>query len=370
MMATLAVEPLAAVVLPPESWDNWLFSTLGSALDQSILQSMQFVVDRVMLPQPDEVDTLRLAASPFLHGELTSMPQRFFDFADATPEPSYVRSEHRRGLEGGAVVARELEVDYEPYSEAFRGQASPILVEHWVHDSMTPRATVLAVHGFTMGWPRIDSFVLFASECFRRGLDVALLTLPFHGPRTPSDARFSGERLAAPHVGRLNEGVRQAVYEIQVVKRWLQEESNAPVGMLGLSLGGYLSALMAGLSDDLRFVVPIVPPVCMGDLAWRFYNRSRQFRSVDTPPFSYDELRRMYRVHSPLTFSARVAKERLLIVAGRGDQIVPPEHPHSLWRHWQEPDIYWFSGSHVAPFGRSRMIAHILDHIDRSLAVS
>jgi len=367
MMAAVAVEPLAAVVLPPESWDRWLFSTLGSALDQSILQSMQFVVDRVMLPQPDEVDSLRTAAAPFLDGELTHDPQRFFDFSDCGDEPSYVRATHRRSLPGGAVIAREIEVDYEPHSITFGGERSPILVEHWVHDSIQPRATVLALHGFTMGWPRIDSFVLFASECFRRGLDVAMLTLPFHGPRTPNDARFSGERLAAPHVGRLNEGVRQAVYEIQVTSRWLREESGAPVGLLGLSLGGYLSALMAGLVDDLSFAVPIVPPVCMGDLAWRFYNRSRQFRGADTPPFSYDELRRMYRVHSPLAFPSRIAKDRLLIVAGRGDQIVPPEHPHSLWRHWQEPDIYWFSGSHVAPFGRGRMIDHILDHIDRAV---
>ena len=56
------------------------------------------------------------------------------------------------------MIGRELEVDYEPYAADFRSnQPSPILVEHWVHDSMQPRATVLAVHGFTMGWPRIDS---------------------------------------------------------------------------------------------------------------------------------------------------------------------------------------------------------------------
>ena len=78
MTAAAYVEPLAAVVLPPESWDSWLLTTVGSALDQGILQSMQLVVDRIMLPQRHELEEMRLAAQPFLHGELTNDPRRFF----------------------------------------------------------------------------------------------------------------------------------------------------------------------------------------------------------------------------------------------------------------------------------------------------
>jgi len=367
MSSVAAVQPLAAVVLPPEPWDSWLLSTIGSALDQSILQSLQVVVDRIMLPQPDEVEELRAAAAPFLHGELAAEPQQFLSLLEEPIEPFYVRSTPHRRVPGGSVIRRELEIDYDPYGDDLpHAEASPVLVEHWVHEDRRPRATVLALHGFTMGWPRIDGFVLFAGELFRNGYDVALMTLPFHGPRTPKDARFSGERLAAPHVGRLNEGMRQAVFEVHATCRWLREESEAPVGLLGLSLGGYVSALMASLVEDLAFVVPIVPPVCMGDLAWRFYTRSRQYRNRSTPPFSYDELRRMYRVHSPLAFAPRIDKQRLLIVAGRGDQIVPPEHPHSLWQHWDQPDIYWFSGSHLAPFRRGQMAARIVSHLERN----
>jgi alpha-beta hydrolase superfamily lysophospholipase len=233
-----------------------------------------------------------------------------------------------------------------------------------VHESQPPLATVLALHGFSMGYPRIDAIALFAAQCFREGFDVALLTLPFHGPRTPSDARFSGERFAMPHVARLNEAVRQAIYEIHVVTGWLRQQTAAPVGLLGLSLGGYLASLMAGLCDDLDFVIPMVPPVCLGDLAWRFFERSRRARR-GAPAYARDELRAMYRVHSPLAFPLRVPRERVLIIAGRGDRIVPPEHPHALWRHWGEPRIHWFSGSHLAPFGRDRIVAAAADHLAR-----
>ncbi len=140
------------------------------------------------------------------------------------------------------------------------------------------------------------------------------------------------------------------------------------MGLLGLSLGGYLSALMAGLTADLDFVVPMVPPVCMGDLAWRFFSRSRQYRQPGSAAFSREELRAAYHVHSPLTYARQVDAQRILIVAGRGDQIVPPEHPHTLWRHWGEPAIQWFSGSHLAPFRRGRLCAAMLEHVKRCVS--
>jgi alpha-beta hydrolase superfamily lysophospholipase len=240
----------------------------------------------------------------------------------------------------------------------------PILVDHWVHAPARPRGTVLALHGFAMGNPRIDAMVLLASHWYERGLDVALLTLPHHGARTPDGARFSGEHFALPHVARLSEAVREAIYEIRQVLYWLREESGAPVGVLGLSLGGYLAALSGGLLDDLDFVIPIVPPVCIGDLAWRFFTQTRHFTAGGASALSQEDLRRSFRVHSPLTHPLCIPKERAMIVAGRGDRIVPPEHPSALWRSWGEPRIHWFSGSHLAPFGRGRIARAILDHIE------
>jgi hypothetical protein len=109
----------------------------------------------------------------------------------------------------------------------------------------------------------------------------------------------------------------------------------------------------------------MVPPVCIGDLAWRFFTRTRHYQRGGEAALSAGELRRSFRVHSPLAHPLRVPRERVLIVAGRGDRIVPPEHPAALWRHWGEPSIHWFSGSHLAPFGRGRVAAAVLAHLER-----
>jgi len=334
-----------------------------------VLRAMQFVVERALIPNSDDVEALRRSAQQMLDPELQAAPERFFEFLREPPHELRMHSRHRRRIAGGAAFDCRIESDYVPFTASgAAGESTPIHVELWAHEYGRPRGTVIALHGFTMGRPRLDAMMLMASQWFERGLDVALLTLPYHGARTPSDARFSGEYFAVPDVSRLSEAMREAVYEIRRVIHWRREETGAPVGVLGLSLGGYLAALTAGLCDDLDFVIPIVPPVCIGDLAWRFFERTRHHREGGSATLSKDELRRGFRVHSPLSHTLRIAPERALIVAGRGDRIVPPEHPAALWAHWGQPAIHWFSGSHLAPFGRARIVRRIDRHL-RSIGI-
>jgi len=360
--ALLAELPRAE--LPREAWFGRVLTGLGTAVDASLLRAMQLVVDRALIPDSENLGALRESAQTMLDPGLQEQPRLFFPFLDQPPHPLRVQSRERRRIQGGVVISRRIESQYVPHSAEIAGSLGPILVEHWVHQPAKPRGTVVLLHGFTMGNPRIDAFVLLARQWFQAGLDVALLTLPHHGARTPPGARFSGDRFAVPHVARLSEAVREGIYEIRQLVHWLREESGAPVGAIGLSLGGYLAALSAGLSDDLDFAIPMVPPVCIGDLAWRFFTQSRQHRAGAEAALSQQELRRAFRVHSPLAHPLRISPERVMIVAGRGDRIVPPEHPAALWSHWGEPRIHWFSGSHLTPFGRARIARAILDHLE------
>ncbi len=357
------IAELPRAQIAPEAWFTRVLTEFGSAIDTGVLRAMQLVVERALIPDSADLDSLRESAQGMLAPALQAEPRRFFSFLDEPPHSLRMHSRRRRRIAGGAVISRRIESDYTPFTSGIEGSLGPILVDHWVHQSTRPRGTVLALHGFTMGNPRLDAFLLLARQWYRAGLDVALLTLPHHGARTPAEARFSGQHFAVPHVARLGEAVREAVYEIQQLVRWLREESDAPVGVLGLSLGGYLAALCAGLCDDLDFAIPIVPPVCIGDLAWRFFRETRHHREGGAPALSQLDLRRAFRVHSPLAHPLRIARERVMIVAGRGDRIVPPEHPAALWKHWGEPRIHWFSGSHLAPFSRARISREILDHL-------
>jgi hypothetical protein len=353
--------------LPPEAWSEWVWTLLGTALDNAVLEAMRRVVDAALMPSAADLPALRTAAAHYTSGPLWDAPRSFFAFLDAAADAVVSETRYRRRLRGGVALGRRFIGRYRPL-DAEAGEdhrADAILVEHWMHEREVPRGTVLALHGFSMGNPRIDALALFAAQWFRRGLDVVLLTLPYHGARAPRGSRFSGQRFVEPDPSVFNEAVRRAVYDVHVVRSWVREQTGLPVGLLGLSLGGYITSLLAGLCDDLEFAIPMVPPVCIGDLAWRFFTRSRRARRDQAPAYTRAELRAMYRVHSPLTFPLRLPKERVLIIAGRGDRIVPPEHPHALWRHWGEPPIHWFSGSHLAPFGRDGIVTAAADHLGR-----
>jgi len=359
----VAIPPFIEAQLPPETWGGWALTQIGSAVDGAVLEAMRLAVDAALMPAPHEIPRMRASAQRFVDGELWDDARRYFPFVDRIVEVS-VSARPRRNLDGGSVVAREFRMSYRPSDGGEAPGELRVPVEHWVHERVPSRTTVLALHGFSMGYPRLDAFALFAGELYRQGFDVALQTLPHHGVRTPTGDRFSGEHFAVPEIERLNEAVRQAVYEIHAVAGWFRNAGGTSVGLLGLSLGGYLTSLMAGLTPELGFVIPMVPPVCIGDLAWRFFARSRRYRGDRAPAFSREELRAAYRVHSPLTFPLLVPRERVLIIAGRGDRIVPPEHPYALWRHWQHPEIHWFSGSHLAPFRRGALVRRIVRHIE------
>jgi len=359
-----AIPDLPSAALEREAWGTRLLTGFGTALDSSVLRAMQLVVERALIPDAKDVQALRESARPMLAPELQQHPSRFFRYPEIDPDRFALQQRPVRWIRDGRVTERRIEGPYVPYgAEAPVENRSPILFEHWQHLAQRPRGTLVALHGFSMGRPRLDAFALFASQWFRRGLDVALVTLPYHGVRTPPDARFSGEHFAVPDVARLSAAVREAIWEIRVITCWLRMETRGPVGLLGLSLGGYLTALAAGLFDDLDFAIPMVPPICIGDLAWGFFAQTRYAREGGEAALSRAELRRSFRVHSPLAHPLRIPRERVLIVAGRGDRIVPPEHPAALWSHWGEPAIHWFSGSHLAPFGRKRIVDTITQHL-------
>jgi dienelactone hydrolase len=356
---------------PPRGTGRDLVRTgVGTALDSVVMRGVSAVVERVLIPTVEDVEALRGSASAFLRSDLLEQPRGFFEFADRPVMPRAVSIHGGRDLRGGAVYRRKLQTDYRPYAapgcepEVEISNGDPILLEHWKHEGRQTRGTVIGLHGFAMGRPALDAVALFARQWYDRGLDVALMTLPHHGRRSGADARFSGEHFAVPHVGRLAEAVREAIYEILVVRNWLRDESDGPVGLMGLSLGGYLTSLAVGLCDDFDFAVPMVPPACMGDLAWRVFRTTRHGPRSGAPAIGEAELRSGFRVHSPLAHSLRVPKERILIVAGRGDRVVPPEHPTALWEHWEKPPIHWFSGSHIAPFGRARVVGAISRHFE------
>ena len=361
-MTRMASEILSIPAAVPAAPDlaGRLLSTIAAAIDRFVVGAAKAVIDRTLMPAPHETEAMRRQAEFYQRPELQASPHLFFPFVDR-PEP--VPDVVVAPLEPGPSNRRRARIafasPYRPVNPAFADEHARLVENHWVHaetwthaPERVRRGTAILLHGFGMGGSRLDALALMAPALFASGLDVVLVTLPLHGSRSPRTARFSGQLFASPDVVRLNEAMAQAAHDVVALIAWLRSTSDAPIGLLGMSLGGYVAALMAGLVADLDFVIPVVAPVCFGDLAHRFMSSSAVYRERPSGALDREELRAAYRVHSPLSHAPRVARERLCIIAARGDCVVPYEHSRWLEAHWNHPRTIWFTGSHLAPFGR------------------
>lgn len=355
---------LAEALMPATGWLEAALSHVGAALDRAALAGMRLAFGDALRPTHRTRSALERSARVYLDPALQGDPRRFFGFLDAPGPTPAARLLEQRAVAGGAIAAYEIESPYEPWhaSDSWPScvENARVPFEHWTHDD-PPRATVVALHGFTMGRPRIDSHVLMATHWFARGFDVVLPILPFHGARAPGWARYSGEAFGSWDVARLNEAVRQAVHDVDLVRRWVAARSAAPVGMLGLSLGGYLTALFAGLCPTLAFAVPLAAPSSLAWLPQRLFGLGALVPAL--PPVAPELLAAAYRVHCPLTHPLAIERRRCFVVGGRGDGVVPTEQVLALWRHWGEPAIHWFGGGHTTPFGRLDIVARIDAHV-------
>lgn len=219
--------------------------------------------------------------------------------------------------------------------------------QHWRHDD-GPRPTLCLIHGF-MGSAYLFNGLFFSLPWFyRSGYDVLLYTLPFHGRRAEKGSPFSGYGFFADGFSGFAETMAQAVHDFRSVIDYLEYTGVDRIALTGMSLGGYTSALIAGVDDRIQAVIPNVPVVTPesqfddwfpANLLVKLGNR---FSGTDPELASAAAA-----YHSPLNYPPLVPKDRRLIITGLGDRLAPPEQAEELWRHWDQCAFHWFPGNHI-----------------------
>jgi pimeloyl-ACP methyl ester carboxylesterase len=235
--------------------------------------------------------------------------------------------------------------------------------QHWRHED-GPRPTIVVVHGFT-GSPYWFNSTFFSLPWFySHGCDVVLVTLPFHGGRNDRFAPFSGSGLFTDGLGHFHEAMLQSVCDIRVVVDYLYSTGVEHVGITGLSLGGYVSALMAAAEPRLHVAIPNSAVTDLSRLLDSWFPAGHLLQlALRKSGISEEAFRASMNLHSPLNYPPLLSRDRLLIVGGLGDRLAPPEQSARLYEHWGHPQIEWFPGSHIVHLGR----AHYLRAVGRFL---
>lgn len=338
-----------------------MFTRASAALDKGVARFME----RRMAP-----NSPRLDARHDPRQRLIELARRYGDGTLGAPSPFFPAPELPQarltpvgdGPLGTQVVDLAFDSRFEPFHPEARESYLAIpenMVAHarwWTSDRGRP--TVVLVHGWGGGNHWVTARAFDVPYWLRHGYDVVSFVLPFHGSRAPETRQVinSGALFPSPNPLRTNEGFGHAIFDLRALATLLRHRGSSAVGAMGMSLGGYTTALwasVAGPADPggLDFAVALIPAVSMARLMWRHGESSPARRRALQAGITEDLLAEAFAVHAPTTRPALLPSDRLFVVAGRGDRITPPDQAEDLAAHWGV-DVVWFDGGHLAQVGR------------------
>ncbi len=336
------------------------------AVDDLILgfeqfQSTGFALDGTIERVIDEIDRLdeRFAASG-----IAEKPEAYHVHPPELTDPEI----ERREIANRPVEILRFESGYAP-AEGEPGR------ERWLgYDACRdgwayvlrhpggPRPWLVATNGFRMGHAAID--VRIFSRFHAAGANVVMPVLPLHGPRRLG--LHSGSGFLGVDVVDTLHAEAQAVWDMRRLLSWVRgQNGGGDVGAFGLSLGGFTTAVFASLAEDLRCAILGIPVADLPRILER-HGSPHQMRYAQSLGYDYERIARVLRPISPLALTPRVPHAGRLLFAATADRLVPPDQVRDLWRHWAEPELVWYEGTHVS-FRNER---RVWDGVDRMLLES
>lgn len=221
-----------------------------------------------------------------------------------------------------------------------------------------PCVIVLDITGGDQSVSRSISTVLA-----QKGVGALFVQMAYYGPRRPPGSSL---RLLSVNYTHTMEAVRQTVLDIRRASAWMaaRPEIDAErLGILGTSLGSFIGTLSAEMEPRLKRVVVLLGG---GGLVDAYYDdpRAESLRKLwEKLGGSKESLVRAIAPADPITCAANLKDRRVLIIAGKRDEIVPPKASEALWVATGRQKIVWYDCTHYgAALYFIPAMGHILEH--------
>ena len=272
-----------------------------------------------------------------------------------------IRSARAAGIDHEQL---RFESGYEPEAgmpgrERWLEQRANRTAHAWVMRHPGPeRPWLVCLHGYQMGAPAMDLPAFRAKQLHHeRGLNLAFPVAALHGPRKPG--RVSGQDVIGADFVHSLYAETQTMWDLRRVIDWIRRQGAPAIGVTGLSMGGYNTALLAGLEADLACAIAGIPATDFVRLVWR-HGPPGMLRYAEAQGITPQTAADVMRVVSPLAVEPLVPLEHRAIYGGTADQLVPPEQVSDLWEHWGRPPIAWYPGAHIS-FGLHAGVGRLVD---------
>jgi dienelactone hydrolase len=187
--------------------------------------------------------------------------------------------------------------------------------------------------------------------------------MAYYGPRRPPGSKL---RLLSPDVAQTMDAVRQTVLDLRVATAWLgsrPEIDPKRLGILGTSLGSFMAALTGEMEPRLGRVAVLLGG---GGFVDAYYDHplAEPYRKVyEALGGTKERLVKLIAPVDPLTCAANLKDRRVLMIAAKYDEIVPPKMARALWDAAGRPEILWYDCGHFsAILYVADGLGHVVEH--------
>lgn len=157
----------------------------------------------------------------------------------------------------------------------------------------------------------------------------------------------AGRALSPPQRGpELDELFRRTVLHQRMLLKWLREADDAPPSLhvLGISLGGIISTVLAAIDRDLQGVAICLAGADLANLLlissegkvqnWLKWRQETDGISLNSLHWELAQS----LTYEPLNFAPNVPTEKVLFVSAAFDTVVPRRHQTLLWEGLGRPE--------------------------------
>jgi cephalosporin-C deacetylase-like acetyl esterase len=189
---------------------------------------------------------------------------------------------------------------------------------------------------------------LIARHLAQNNVAGLFVQMAYYGPRRPPGSRV---RLLSYDVDHTLAAIRQTVLDLRRATAWMEarpEIDKDRLGIMGTSLGSFMAALTAEMEPKLGRLAVLLGGADFVDGYWD-HPQAAPYRAIfEVLGGTKDQVRRLIAPVDPITCAKNLRGRRVLIVAAKNDEIVPPRMAENLWRATGRQRILWLPAGHYS----------------------
>lgn len=180
-----------------------------------------------------------------------------------------------------------------------------------------------------------------------QGVAAVYVPMAYYNARRPKgDAHL---RWIEEDPARALEPIRQTVLDIRRAKAILasrREVDPKRIGITGVSLGGIMTSLAAGVDGDFWRVCPILAGGDLANMIFHAPETRRVKAKLLAKGFDQEKLEPIIAPVEPLHFASRIDPGRSLMINARSDEVIPKDCTLALWKAFGKPTLLWLPSGH------------------------